>query len=167
MKNIFYPDRYVQSIFEADYEKMWESGIRGIIFDIDNTLVPYDVKEPTQEIKDFINVLRDRGFRVLLLSNNTKLRVTRFNQSLKINALHNAWKPRRVNILRAIDRLKLQKNQVAIIGDQIFTDILGGNRTGIMTILVEPVSEKDEPITKIKRGIERRIVNKYLRMLDK
>ncbi len=166
MKELFYPNEYVKSIFHVDYNALKKKGIRGIIFDIDNTLVPYDVKEPTKEIIELITNLRKQKIRVILVSNNTRIRVARFNQQLKLNTIHSAYKPRRLNIRQAIQRLKLKKSQVVIIGDQIFTDILGGNRTGIYTILVEPVSEKDEPITKIKRGIERKIIQSYLNKLD-
>ncbi|OOB78465.1 MAG: hypothetical protein BEN18_07265 [Epulopiscium sp. Nuni2H_MBin001] len=166
MKRWLYPQQYVTSIYDVDYEQLKQQGIKGLIFDIDNTLVPYHVKEPTQEIVDLIINLKDKGFRITLVSNNTRIRVLRFNQQLKLNAIYNAYKPRRLNLHQAIERMKLKASQVAIIGDQIFTDILGGNRAGIHTILVQPVSEKDEPITKIKRGVEKKIIEQYVKSIS-
>ncbi len=166
MKRWLYPKQYVSSIYDVDYEQLKKQGIRGLIFDIDNTLVPYHVKEPTQEILDLVSKLKGKGFRITLVSNNTKIRVLRFNQQLKLNAIYNAYKPRRLNIHQAVERMKLNTSQVAIIGDQIFTDILGGNRAGIHTILVKPVSERDEPITKMKRGVERKIIDSYVKSMS-
>ncbi|OOB77050.1 MAG: hypothetical protein BEN19_02690 [Epulopiscium sp. Nuni2H_MBin003] len=162
MKKFLYPHQYVQSIYEVDYNKLSRKGIKGIIFDIDNTLVPYYIKKPTTEIVELIDNLKKQGFRVAVVSNNTKRRALHFTKDLKVNTFYRAQKPRRVNIRAALNRMNLRPTQVAIIGDQIFTDILAGNRTGIYTILVKPVSQRDEPITKIKRGVENLIIQAYL-----
>ena len=156
-----YPMDYKQSIFDINFEALWIKGIRGILFDIDNTLVAYDIIHPTEEIIQLFEQLKARGFQICLVSNNTKDRVMKFNTHLKIFAIHKAKKPRRSNLQRAMTLMHLQKHEVAMVGDQIFTDVLAGNRLGIMTILVAPVSDKDEWITKIKRGIEKKVVNQY------
>lgn len=157
----FFPNDYISSIFEIDIESLKKQGIKGLIFDIDNTLVPYDVEAPTKEIIKFFKELRENGFKICLLSNNTKERVIRFNQGLKIFAIHKARKPLVRNFKRAMQLLETDKHSTAIVGDQIFTDVYGGNRAGLTTILVAPVSDKDEWITKIKRGVERRVINAY------
>ena len=161
MLKIFFPDVYIQSIYAINISYLKKKGIRGIIFDIDNTLVPYDVKEPTKEIIDFFKEFKQKGFKICLLSNNTKERVVRFNEGLEIHAIHKANKPLIYKFKRAMALLGTDKNSTAIVGDQIFTDVFGGNRAGLMTILVSPVSDKDEWITKVKRGIERRFINAY------
>lgn len=163
MYKYFFPDDYISSIFEINVEELKMQGIQGIIFDIDNTLVPYDVEEPTKEIIEFFKQLQEKGFKICLLSNNTKERVIRFNEGLKIIAIHKANKPLVRNFKRAMQLLETDKSSTAIVGDQVFTDVYGGNRAGLTTILVKPVSEKDEWITKIKRGIERRFIRAYER----
>lgn len=157
----FYPDYYIKSIFEIDIEDLQKKGIKALIFDIDNTLVPYDVAVPSKKIIKFFKELQDKGFKICLFSNNNKERVVRFNSGLKLLAIHKANKPLTIKFKRAMTVLGTDKASTAIIGDQIFTDVYGGNRVGITTILVMPVSDKDEWITKIKRGIERRIISAY------
>lgn len=156
-----YPKLYKKSIFDIDYKALQEKGIKGLLFDIDNTLVSYDMMHPTKEIIGLFQKLREEGFQICLVSNNTEDRVIKFNEHLKVFAIHKAKKPRRGMIYRAMKLMALEKEQVTIIGDQIFTDVYGGNRAGIMTILVVPVSDKDEWITKIKRGIEKKVINRY------
>lgn len=156
-----YPKLYLSSIFEINVEELEEQGIKGLIFDIDNTLVPYDVLDPTAEIINFFEMLKEKGFKICLMSNNTEDRVMRFNKGLKLFAIHKSGKPRTRSFKRALELMELPKDQVAIVGDQIFTDVYGGNLIGVHTILVKPVSDKDEWITKIKRGLEQRVIRQY------
>lgn len=145
-----YPTQYIQSIYEIDLLQLKKIGIRGIIFDIDNTLVPYDEVEPNTKIIDFFEMLRKNGFIITLVSNNTEDRVVKFNEKLKVFALHKSHKPLTRNFIKALRMMKCEKNEAIIVGDQIFTDVFGGNKAGIQTILVRPVSDKDEWKTKIK-----------------
>lgn len=156
-----YPNDYIESIFKLDVEALREKGIKGILFDIDNTLVPYDVAHPTPEIIAFFEKLKESGFQVALVSNNTEDRVVRFNEKLKIFAIHKCGKPGTKSLAKAMQLMNLTRDQVAIVGDQIFTDVYGGNRIGLHTVLVVPVSDKDEWITKVKRGIERQVIRRY------
>ncbi|MGL5677052.1 MAG: YqeG family HAD IIIA-type phosphatase [Cellulosilyticaceae bacterium] len=156
-----YPKLYLNSIFELDLEVLKAKGVRGIVFDIDNTLVPYDVVHPTQEIIDFFKTIKEEGFQICLASNNTEDRVITFNQHLKVFAIHKAGKPRRGGLRKAMALMNLESHEVAMVGDQIFTDVFVGNRAGAMSVLVVPVSDKDEWITKIKRGIEKKVVRSY------
>lgn len=157
----FFPEKYIGSIFELDIEELIKEGIKGIIFDIDNTLVPYDVAEPTAEIVEFFETIKSKGLQITLVSNNTEDRVIRFNEKLKVFAIHKAKKPSTQNLGKAMKLMDLANHQVAIVGDQVFTDVFGGNRAKIKTILVNPVSEKDEWITKVKRGLEKKILRRY------
>ena len=156
-----YPKFYLKSIFEIDSEALKNQGIKGLIFDIDNTLVPYDEAYPASEIIAFFEKLKKEGFQICLASNNTEDRVVKFNENLKVFAIHKSGKPRRRGLYKAMELMNLRKEEVAMVGDQIFTDVLAGNRAGVLSILVVPVSEKDEWITKIKRGIEKRVVKHY------
>ena len=163
MLKLFLPDDYYISIYNIDFEKLYKEGYKGIIFDIDNTLVPYDVKYPTKENKELFNSLKDIGFKICLLSNNNKERVYTYSQDVTINAIPKGLKPLKRNINKAIGLLKTNKEETVIVGDQIFTDVLGGNRVGIKTILVKPISEKEEWISSIKRSSESFIIKKYER----
>lgn len=160
IKNL-YPTAYISSIFEMNLEDLQKQGIKGIIFDIDNTLVPFDEVEPNEKIIGFFEELRKRGFQITLVSNNTEERVVRFNEKLKVFALHKSQKPLTKNFRKALQLMACQKEEAIIVGDQIFTDVYGGNMAGIKTILVKPVSDRDEWKTKVKRGLERQIIRRY------
>ena len=156
-----YPTMYISSIFDININDLKEQGIKGIIFDIDNTLVPYDEEEPNEEIVDFFSKLQEAGFKITLVSNNTKDRVIKFNKKLQVFALHESKKPLGKNFRKALHLMACKKEEAVIVGDQIFTDVYGGNLVGIQTILVKPVSDKDEWKTKIKRGIEKKVIKSY------
>ncbi len=162
-----YPTTYIKSIYEMDIEQLKEEGIKGIIFDIDNTLVPYDEIEPNEQIITFFEMLVSKGFKITLVSNNTEDRVVKFNEKLRVFALHESRKPLTRNFLKALTLMNCQRHEAIIVGDQIFTDVYGGNKAGIRTILVEPVSDKDEWKTKVKRGLEKIVIRSYQKYLGK
>jgi HAD superfamily phosphatase (TIGR01668 family) len=163
----FFPSEYVDSIHEIDYDKLFKNGYRGIMFDVDNTLVPYDMEHPNDEIIDLFIKLKEIGFQVALVSNNNEVRITKFNEKLGVYAIHKALKPMTRNLKKAMQELKTNKKNTVLVGDQIFTDIYGGNRLKLKTILVVPISDKEEWITKIKRSTEKRIINAYLKKVKK
>lgn len=163
----FFPSEYVDSIREIDYKKLYNEGYRGIMFDVDNTLVPYDMEHPNKEIIDLFEKLKKIGFGVALVSNNNKIRITKFNEKLEVFAIYKALKPMTRNLKRAMQALNTNKKNTVLVGDQIFTDIYGGNRLKLKTILVVPISEKEEWITKIKRNTEKKILNAYLKRVKK
>lgn len=162
-----YPTTYIKSIYEMDIEQLKQEGIKGIIFDIDNTLVPYDEIEPNEQIITFFEMLVSKGFKITLVSNNTEDRVIKFNEKLRVFALHESRKPLTKNFLKAITLMNCQRHEAIIVGDQIFTDVYGGNKAGIRTILVEPVSDRDEWKTKVKRGLEKKVLKSYQKYLEK
>ncbi|MDF2613648.1 MAG: YqeG family IIIA-type phosphatase [Clostridia bacterium] len=167
MLNKFLPTQYFKSIYEIKIENLKEQGIRGIIFDIDNTLVPYDEAEPNEKIINFFQQLRNAGFKITLVSNNTEDRVVKFNEKLKVFAIHKSKKPLTKSFKKALRLMDCKKEEAVIVGDQIFTDVYGGNQAGIKTILVVPVSDKDEWITKIKRGLEKKVIAHYERRYNR
>jgi HAD superfamily phosphatase (TIGR01668 family) len=162
-----FPSEHHDTIFDVDYKKLAKDGYKGIIFDIDNTLVPYNVIYPDDKIIALFEELKVLGFRTCLASNNNSKRVTTFNERLNVVAIPSALKPMTRNLKRAMTLLKTKRKNTVIIGDQLFTDVLAGNRLGIKTILVMPIEEKEQFITKIKRRTEKKIFNKYLKMRKK
>ncbi|TCK98374.1 hypothetical protein EDC19_0794 [Natranaerovirga hydrolytica] len=166
IKKLF-PDAHVDTIYDVNYKKMYEEGIRGILFDIDNTLVPYDVAHPNEKIIRLFEELKEMGFKICLVSNNNKDRVIKFNESLKLIAIHKALKPFTKNLRKAMKLLETTNQETVIVGDQIFTDVLGGNRLNIKTVLVVPIQDKEEWITKVKRRTEKRIIDLYKRRDEK
>jgi len=158
-KKFFYPDLHVACVFDLDYDKIYKSGIHGLIFDIDNTIVAHDKLEISDMIHDLFKNLIAKGFIICFLSNNKKKRVSYFGEILKIQAFHRALKPSPFGMLRAVKSLGLPKNKLAIIGDQIFTDVLCGRVQKIYTVLVDPIGEKKGLINKLKRNLERMILN--------
>lgn len=167
MMKILYPTKTLGSVFELPVDALKASGIKGIIFDIDNTLVPYDEAEPTDAIITFFEQLREKGFKIALVSNNSEDRVIKFNERLKVLTLHKAQKPMTKSFVKALKMMECDKNEAIIVGDQVFTDIFGGNRAGIGTYLVNPVSDKDEWQTKVKRGLERQVLKQYKKWLER
>lgn len=162
-----YPASYIGSVYDLDIEQLKNEGMKGIIFDIDNTLVPYDEAEPNEQIIQLFEEIRAAGIKITLVSNNTEDRVVKFNEKLKVFALHQSKKPLTKNFRKALMLMQCTKEQAVIVGDQVFTDVYGGNKAGIKTILVQPVSDKDEWKTKVKRGLERKIIKSYENYLKK
>lgn len=162
-----YPTAYIASVHEIDLEGLKKQGIKGIIFDIDNTLVPYDEAHPNEKIIELFNKIKANGFKITLVSNNTEERVVKFNEMLQVYAVHKAQKPLTKSFKKALGLMSCDKKEAVIVGDQVFTDVYGGNLAGIQTILVKPVSDKDEWKTKVKRGIERRVIASYQRSKNK
>lgn len=158
-----YPQGYLESVYDLELDTLKKEGIKGIIFDIDNTLVPYDEKSPNDKLLEFFKKLEVNGFTVALVSNNNESRVALFNKDLKFVAYHKACKPLIKNFNKVVKELGFNKEEVIMVGDQIFTDVYGGNLAGIRTYLVKPISDKDEWVTKIKRGVEKKILKRYLK----
>ena len=154
--DIFIPDMYQQSIYSIDYDKLYKDGIRCLLFDLDNTCVPYVEKKPSKKLIELFERLKGLGFKVIIFSNASKKRLEPFKNTLVVDCSYSSKKPRKKKFLKVLKMYNYDLSQTAIIGDQLFTDIFGGNRVGIKTILVNPMSKKDMPITKIFRVFERK-----------
>ncbi|WP_069649456.1 YqeG family HAD IIIA-type phosphatase [Caloranaerobacter ferrireducens] len=154
------PDLYVNTIFDIDLKTLKAKGIDSIIVDIDNTLVSWETEYASEEVVDWFKRIKELGFKCCIISNNTKDRVVKFNRNLEVYAIHRAVKPRKKPFLKAIKLMNTKPSKTVVIGDQIFTDILGGNRLGAYTILVVPISKKEFFWTRIIRKLERRILRK-------
>lgn len=155
------PDYYFGSVFEIEYDVLWEKGIRGLIFDIDNTLTAFDSKLPDDKTKKLLKELASKGFRLALLTNNTYRRLSGFNEELNLPGFANALKPLGFGIKKALGALGLNPAQAAIIGDQLFSDVWAGKNTGITTVLVKPITERDFWFVKIKRLFENLLLKRY------
>ena len=154
----FLPNDYVKNVFEITPEFLKERNIKGIITDLDNTFVKWDRPLATQELVDWFSLLRNHGIKVVIVSNNNEKRVNKFSQPLNIPYIYKARKPRKKAYLKALQMLNLPKEQVIVVGDQLLTDVLGGNNAGFHTVLVVPVTNTDGMVTKFNRLIERRIL---------
>ena len=152
----FIPDMYQKSIYHIDYDKLYEDGIRCLLFDLDNTCVPYKDREPNKKLKELFDNLRDDGFKVIIFSNASKKRISPFKKYLNVDCSASSRKPFSGKFLKIMKLFKYQLHEVAIVGDQLFTDIYGGNRVGIKTILVNPMSKDDAFGTKFFRYLENR-----------
>ncbi|HOO80271.1 MAG TPA: YqeG family HAD IIIA-type phosphatase [Lachnospiraceae bacterium] len=160
MFQAFYPGEYIDSTYHIDFQELYRKGYRGIIFDIDNTLVPHGALADEQSIALF-QQLRQLGFHTILLSNNKEPRVQPFAHAVKSRYIVKAGKPAVRNYRRAMKLMKTNYETTLFIGDQLFTDIWGANRTGIMSILVQPIHQKEEIQIVLKRYLERIVLHFY------
>ena len=156
----YIPDIYQKSIYTINYNNLKENGIKCLLFDLDNTCVPYIDKKPTKKLKDHFDKLKEEGFIVVIFSNSPRERLEPFKKYLNVDCCPSAKKPSKTKFLKILKTYKLDLSEVAIIGDQLVTDIYGGNRVGITTVLVNPMSDIDMPFTKINRYIEKKKINK-------
>ncbi|MBR5535269.1 MAG: YqeG family HAD IIIA-type phosphatase [Clostridia bacterium] len=152
MRNL-YPDLYAENISEITASMLTKMGMEAVVLDIDNTLVPHDDPNPTENVKNFLRDMKDNGIGICVVSNNNYERVKAFAERIGIeNFVSDALKPRAYGYLKAAEVMGIEAEKTAAVGDQIFTDIWGGNRAGCLTILVKPIDEKNEPwYIKLKR----------------
>jgi uncharacterized protein len=166
MCRLFYPDDYINSTYDIDFAALFREGYRGLIFDIDNTLVPHDAPADERS-KVLFSYLKELGFRIILISNNKEARVKMFNDEVQVAYIYLAHKPGKESFLRAMDMLETDAKTTIMIGDQLFTDILGAKNAGIRNILVKPIHPKEKPHIMLKRLLEKIILYFYVRSLNK
>ena len=162
----FYPNLYVDSTYEIDFEKLYSEGIRGIIFDIDNTLVEHGLPA-TDRARELFDRLRNIGFKTCLISNNKEPRVKPFAMEVKSDYVFKANKPSKKNYLKAMDIMNTDKNNTCFVGDQLFTDVYGANRCDIKSILVKPIHPKEEIQIVLKRKLEKIVLYFYKKRIEK
>lgn len=159
---MFFPDRYVASTYVIDFEKLYEEGVRGIIFDIDNTLVPHGAPADQRAIELFER-LKKIGFHCCLISNNQEPRVKMFNEKIQVDYVYDAHKPSTKNYRRAMEIMGTDVRNTVFVGDQLFTDVWGAKRAGIPNILVKPIHPKEEIQIVLKRYLEKIVLFFYHR----
>lgn len=162
----FYPKRLAPTSYDIDYEKLYKEGYRGILFDIDNTLVEHGADASERAIELFKR-LKKIGFHTCLISNNSGERVRRFNDKIGTNYIQKANKPAKKNYIRATKMMGTSIDTTIFVGDQLFTDVYGANRVGMMTYLVKPIHPKEEIQIVLKRKLERIVLHFYRRDLAK
>ena len=156
----YIPDMYQKSIYTIDYDKLIKKGIKCLLFDLDNTIAPIKMKSPSKKIKKFFSELKEKGFKVIIFSNSPKSRLKPFKDALDVDCAASAHKPNPKKFLEVMKEYDFAISEIAIIGDQILTDILGGNNVGITTILVNQISPIDFFFTKFNRFREKKIIKK-------
>lgn len=152
------PDRFAPRLHNVSLDELVERGIRGLILDLDNTMVAYRQSEVVADHLAWVEEAHERGFKMVMLSNNFTERVTNIAAQLRIECIPNALKPLPTGFMRAKRVLGLRRREIAVVGDQLFTDILGAKMLGLYTILTEPIEAHDFAITRVFRFFERMIL---------
>lgn len=161
-----YPKRMAESAYTINYEELYQTGYRGILFDIDNTLVEHGA-DANERAKELFVRLKKIGFQCCLISNNSEARVQRFNREIQVKYIYNAHKPSGKNYIMATKIMGTQIGNTLFVGDQLFTDVYGANRVGMMTYLVRPIGPKEEIQIVLKRKLERIVLYYYRKKLKK
>lgn len=157
----FFPDLSYKSVMDIDVAALKERGITLAILDIDNTLVPYTSPLPDDNALTFLNRLSENGISFCFVSNNSKERIDKFNENICAKTYPRAKKPLLYGIGSAIRDFGATKNTTVLIGDQIFTDMWGGKRAEILTVLVEPIKECESLFFRFKRYFEKKVIKRY------
>ena len=152
---LFKPTFALESVLEITPDSLKAQGIKALILDIDNTLTTHDNPVPAEGVPEWISDMKKHGIKLIAVSNNRAKRVVPFARLLKLRFVPNGVKPLPMGILRAVKRLGLKKSEICIVGDQIFTDILGANLSGIRSVLVNPIEPEKSRFFKIKRAVEK------------
>lgn len=160
--HMFYPDEYLDSTYEIDFDLLYKKGYRGVIFDIDNTLVPHGAPADARAEALFSH-LKSIGFSCCLLSNNQRPRVELFNKNIGVSFIEDAHKPSVKSYQKAMKIMGTDTENTLFVGDQLFTDVFGARRTGIHSILVKPIHPKEEIQIVLKRYLEKIVLHFYLK----
>lgn len=164
---VLYPKAYLNSVLEITPTFLEKQKLKGLLLDVDNTLIDYD-KNLVEGAIEWITDLKEKGYRFCILSNSNKLeKVQTVATTLDIPFIHLAKKPLKGGFKKAKALLGLEANEMGVVGDQIMTDVIGANRSKMYSILVKPVAEKDIWITLLKRPLENKIIQMYLRKIER
>ena len=161
------PQQIAPNIESIDYPALWRQGYRVILFDIDNTIVPYEIAQLQKNHLEFFDGLTQLGFKIAFVSNNNENRVKQLNQKLQYFAVADARKPSRRGYKKAIAYFDCKPQNCIVIGDQIFTDIFAGRRCGCYTILVPPIQDKRSLLFRAKRFLERPVLRAFQRQNER
>lgn len=161
--SIFQPDLMLRDVTRIDRPLLDARGLRGLILDVDNTLADHGSQVLRSSVRDWLAKMDAAGIKLVIVSNNTRVRVEPFAKKLGLEFVSFSCKPLPVGLSRAQNRLGLPAERIAVVGDQIYTDIVGGNLKGMYTILVVPFLEEDLPFLKLKRSLEAVHIRAYQR----
>lgn len=160
MKSFLAPDLRVSSLLEINVKKLKQRNLEGMILDLDNTIISWDSELLPGEIQSWMEILHGEGIKLCLVSNNFSSRVGRIAAACQVPYVARAYKPLRFGFQKALEILQLPASRIAVVGDQLFTDIWGGNRMGMFTILTPPLSKQEFITTKWMRYLERWMLNR-------
>ncbi|NBJ14963.1 MAG: YqeG family HAD IIIA-type phosphatase [Dehalobacter sp. 4CP] len=161
MRGILRPDFQYEMLQDIQAEDLQANGIKGLILDLDNTITPWNDRTLTEDVIAWFKKMNDAGIKACIVSNNRgPERVSAVADVLEILYVYRAKKPQKKAFLRGIRVLDIPESEVAVIGDQLFTDVFGGNKFGLKTILVSPIAQKEFPGTKVLRFMERLVGRK-------
>ncbi len=163
----FYPKVILDKVQDISIEKLDKNNIKGLILDIDNTLVPEHMKEADENAVKWIERIKGAGFKLCIVSNASKKRVIKFNERLQLYAIHRASKPGTKAFEKAGRLMDFKNENIAVVGDQIFTDIYGGNRVNMFTILVTPIHKRESFFVMMKRLPEKLVLRSYYKRKNK
>lgn len=163
MFHIYIPDIYQKSIYTINYNKLKSSGIKCLIFDLDNTISPITLNKPTKRLKDLFTKLKNMGFKCIILSNSGKKRVEPFKNELAIDAGASSKKPNNKKYIKIMNSYNFTPNEIACIGDQLLTDIYAANKMGFTSILVNQMGAKDLAVSILNRTMEKIIFKTFSR----
>lgn len=161
--SVFTPDLMLHDVTRIDKTLLDAHGIRGLILDVDNTLADHGSQHLRQSVRDWLSKMDAAGIKMIVASNNTKERVEPFAQKLGLDYVSFSCKPLSSGLVRAQKKLGLEASEIAVVGDQIYTDIVGGNRRGMFTILVTPFLVEEQPFLRFKRSLETIHIRAYQR----
>lgn len=156
----FIPDIYQKSIYYINYDKLYKKGVRCILFDLDNTISPCYIHKPTKRLKKLFDELKDKGFKIIIMSNAPKYKIEPFKTYLCVDACAFSLKPNKNKYERIMSKFKYKYTEIAAVGDQLLTDIYGANKLDLTSILVNPLTDHDHTITFANRMIEKIIYNR-------
>ena len=163
MKFTFVPEYRFDTFDCASAEFLDSIGVKGIVLDVDNTLEPYEKPKPTQKVLDWFKSLKERGIKAAIVSNNSKDRIDLFNLELGLPSYSKAGKPKKKNVYKAMNDMGTTKENTVLMGDQVFTDVWAAHNAGIRAILVPPIKDKRDLLTRFKRLLEKPVLKKYER----
>lgn len=162
-----YPNYYCDKVTDISVDLLKKNGIKGIVLDVDNTLIDFD-RNLLEGAEEWIQMMKESGFKCMILSNSNKVeKVKKVANTLDIEYIYFAKKPLKGGFKKAKAQLGFENAEIAVIGDQIFTDVIGANRSNMFSILVNPIAKKDIWITRLKRPIEEIIVKSYVKKQKK
>ena len=164
MKFTFVPEYYFKTFNEASADFLQSIGVKGIVLDVDNTLEPYENPLPGEHVVAWLESLKAVGISAAIVSNNGGKRINLFNSKLGLPAYCKAAKPFKRNVLKAMADMGTDKSNTILMGDQVFTDVWAAHNTGIRAILVPPIKDKSDILTRFKRLLEKPILNKYKKL---
>ena len=160
----FVPEYYFDTFDMASADFLLEIGVRGVILDVDNTLEPYENATPGAHVVAWLKSLEDNGIKAAIVSNNNQQRIEVFNKDLGLPFCAKAGKPFKKNILLAMAVIGTTTEDTILIGDQVFTDVWAAHNAGIRAILVPPIKDKRDILTRFKRLLEIPVLNKYKKL---